>query len=139
MKKHLAIFSKDVVKQIFSGKKLVETRFSRHKIAPFGLVERGDIVYIKPSGEEIVGQFTVKKVIFFEGLDNEDWKLIKGHYRGLIAFVDLEAEEKYFKQKENSRFGTLIFIGQVERFITAPVKIEKRDLRGWVVLRERYK
>ncbi|MBI2019983.1 hypothetical protein HYS94_01015, partial [Candidatus Daviesbacteria bacterium] len=46
----------------------------------------------------------------------------------------LAVEEDYWEKKKNSRYGTLIFIGESSRFITSPLKLPKKDLRGWVVL-----
>ncbi len=66
--KHLAIFKGDGGEKILTGEKLIETRFSKSKIPPFGVISTGDLVYIKPSGGDIIGQFRVKKVIFFDGL-----------------------------------------------------------------------
>lgn len=134
MKKHLAIFSKDAVQRIFSGEKTIETRFSESRIAPFGRVSIGDLVYIKPSGEDIAGQFTVKKVISIEGLEKSDLFLIQNEYLKQISFGSMTKDQEYFQLKSKARFGTLIFIDRVERFITAPVKINKKDQRGWVVL-----
>lgn len=127
--KHLAIFKNDGVEKILAGKKTVESRFSRAKIAPFGVISSGDLVYIKPSGGQIIGQFRVKKVIFFDGLDNKDIQEIKQKYG-----KGLNTDENYWKGKENCKYGTLIFIGNSSRFITSPVKLDKKDLRGWVVL-----
>lgn len=134
MTKHLAIFTKDVTEQIFLGKKTIETRFSLKKIAPFGQIRVGDIVYIKPSGEDIQGQFEVKKVIFFEGLDQNDWQLIKNNYGKDLSLGSPKKDEEFFKLKNVSMFGTIIFIDKVEKFLTSPVKIEKKDNRGWMVL-----
>lgn len=128
--KHLAIFKGDGVEAILSGKKTIESRFSKARIAPYGMISAGDSVYIKPSGGEIVGQFKVKKVIFYDGVEVEDFKEIKEKYGKQIAI-----EEDYWKEKENCRFGTLIFIGSSTRFITSPIKLKKKDLRGWVVLK----
>src|SRR5438105_3894916 len=114
MRKHLAIFAPEVVKEIFSGKKIIETRFSQKRIAPFGEVSVGDVVYIKPAGDEIKGQFLVKKVIFFEGLDAKDWQLIQKNY--ILTSQDLVL------RAQNARYGTVIFIDRVEKFITPPVK-----------------
>ncbi len=129
MQKHLAIFKGNGSQVILEGKKTVESRFSRVKNAPFGVISAGDLVYIKPSGEDIIGQFKVKKVIFYDGLDIGEIGEIKGRYGGEIA-----ASDDYWKAHENSKYGTLIFISQSSRFITSPVKLPKKDLRGWVVL-----
>jgi hypothetical protein len=134
MKKHLAIFSQSAVKEIFAGKKIVETRFSQKRIAPFAQVSAGDLVYIKPSGEDIAGQFLVSKVIFFDNLDELDWQFIKSHYQKYLSLGSKELDFAYFQQKVEAKFGTIIFINRVEQFIVSPIKIEKKDKRGWVVL-----
>lgn len=134
MKKHLAIFGKEAVEQILKGKKLVESRFSQKRIAPYNQVSVGDLIYIKPPGEEIKGQFKASKVIYFENLDEGDWKLIKETWGDKISIGTKELDDKYFKAHFDAKYGTLIFIDQVEQFITPPIKIQKSDQRGWVVL-----
>lgn len=127
--KHLAIFKGEAGELILTGKKTVESRFARVKNPPFGIISTGDLVYIKPSGKDIIGQFRVKKVIFFDNLDINDLSDLRKRYG-----KELTVSGDYWERKKNSRFGTLIFIGESERFITSPVKISKKDLRGWVVL-----
>ena len=127
--KHLAIFKGRGADLILFGKKTIESRFSRRKDPPFGQISSGDLVYIKPSGQDIIGQFRVKKVIFFDGLDSKDVKEIREKYG-----KELSVDESYWKGKENSKYATLIFIGDSNQFLTSPIKIPKKDLRGWVVL-----
>ena len=127
--KHLAIFKGDGGELILSGKKTMESRFSKRKNPPFGLISAGDLVYIKPSGKDPIGQFRVKKVIFFDGLEIGDIGEIREKYG-----KELAVDEAYWKGKEIARYGTLIFIGEVDPFITSPLKFPKKDLRGWVVL-----
>lgn len=133
-KKHLAIFSKNIAEQIFIGKKTIETRFSAKRISPFGQINKGDLIYIKPSGEEISGQCVVRKVISFEELSKEDFEYIKEKYGKALSLGSKEEDEKYFEEREDAKYGTVIFLDKVERFVTAPIKIPKKDLRGWVVL-----
>lgn len=127
--KHLAIFKGLAGELILTGKKSIESRFSKRKDPPFGQISSGDLVYIKPSGQDIIGQFRVKKVIFFDGLSLEDIQEIKQKYG-----VGLCVDEAYWKDKETTKYGTLIFIGDSNQFLTSPIKISKKDLRGWVVL-----
>ncbi|MDP3973388.1 MAG: hypothetical protein Q8P92_01010 [Candidatus Daviesbacteria bacterium] len=127
--KHLAIFKGDGANLILSGKKIIESRFSKRKNVPFGVISKGDLVYMKKSGKDVIGQFRVQKVIFFDGLETKDMEDIKLQYGKEIA-----ADEVYWKRKENSRFGSLIFVGESSRFLTSPIKLAKKDLRGWVVL-----
>lgn len=128
--KHLAIFKGEGAKKILSGKKTIESRFSKRRNPPFGQIATGDLVYIKPSGEDIIGQFRVKKVIFYDGLDIGEIREIWEKYSKQLA-----VDEGFWKEKEGSCYGTLIFIGEVDPFLTAPIKFPKKDLRGWVVLR----
>lgn len=127
--KHLAIFKGDGAKKILSGKKTIESRFSKRRNPPFGQIATGDLVYIKPSGEDIIGQFRVKKVIFYDGLTEDDLNGIKKTFGYAIAQAN-----DYWQRNKGSRYGTLIFIGDSSRFITSPIKFPKKDLRGWVVL-----
>ena len=129
MNKHLAIFKGSGAEKILKGEKSMESRFSKVKIVPFSVVSTGDLVYIKASGGDIIGQFRVKKVIYFNGLESEDLRDIKEKFG-----ERLNVDKDYWKGKENSKFATLIFIGDCARFITSPIKIPKKDLRGWVVL-----
>ena len=127
--KHLAIFKGEAGEAILSGKKTIESRFSRIKNPPFGVISSGDLVYIKPSGKDIIGQFRVKKVFFFDSFDLSDLSDLRKRYG-----KELTVGGDYWEKHKNACFGTLIFIGDSERFITAPIKIAKKDLRGWVVL-----
>jgi len=43
-------------------------------------------------------------------------------------------EDAYWSAHKDAKYGTLIFIGEVDPFITSPLKFPKKDLRGWVVL-----
>lgn len=54
MIKHLAIFKGDGGESILSGKKTIESRFSHRRDPPFGQISVGDLVYIKPSGKDII-------------------------------------------------------------------------------------
>lgn len=129
MTRHLAIFKGEGAELILSGKKSIESRFSKRKDPPYGAISAGDLIFIKPSGKDIIGQFRVKKVIFFDGLEADDVYGIREKYGKALAVGDV-----YWKGKDTARYGTLIFIGEVDPFITSPIKIPKKDLRGWVVL-----
>ena len=134
MRKHLAILRKSAIEAILSGKKTIETRFSQHRIAPYGKVSVGDLIYLKPPGQDLVGQFKAKKIIYFEGLEEEDLDKIFKEYGPKIKTGGKEEDEKYQAEKKSSKFGTLIFISESERFITSPIKVKKKDLRGWMVM-----
>lgn len=134
MRRHLAIFSKEGSEAIFSGNKTIEARFSQSRIPPYGLVDTGDLIYIKPSGHEIVGQFSVSKVISYQGISLKDIEEIKKMYKSALSFGDDNVDKTFYTKHKQAKYATLIFIDTVERFLTPPIKIPKKDLRGWVVL-----
>ena len=138
MQKHLAIFTPNVIDALFSGKKIIESRFSKHKIAPYGKVSVGDMVYIKSPGEDIIGQFIVKKVLFLEGYEKQDFDELILRFWDKIGWNNKREEDRFKKEKrEDSNYATLIWIDQLERFLTPPVRIRKSDNRAWVVLDEK--
>lgn len=132
--RHLAIVNKKFADAILNGRKSIETRFSKHNIPPFGRVSVGDIVYLKISGGEIVGQYRVKKVFYYQGITPTDFDKIFVEFGKFILSGDKSQDQQYMEEKRGSMFGTLIFIGESERFITSPIKVKKGDQRGWMIL-----
>lgn len=129
--KHLGIFTKDAINRITSGKKTIDSRLSLNRIAPYGKVKIGDTVYFKAPGGEVKGCFRVKKVLSFEGLEAGDIEQIRKIYGKKIS---LGLGDELFFSKSKARYATLMFIDMVEIFITSPIRINKKDLRGWMVL-----
>ena len=128
MAKHLAIFTPQTVKDIFSGKKKIDGRFSKIKIAPFAKVAAGDLVMIKVSGEDIVGQFKVDRVFYFDHPKKEEAEnLIKKYSK------ELSMPKSFWLAHEQINFVTLIFIKEVTKFLVV-LEVPKKDLRPWVVL-----
>lgn len=137
MQRHLAIFTPKVITAILSGKKTIDSRFSKNKIAPFLHVTAGDLVYIKAPGEDIIGQFKVKKVLFFDNYQKADFDQLVMEYWSQIGWGDPKEEERFKKEKrDGSKYATLLWITEVEQFIVPPVRISKSDNRAWVVLND---
>ncbi len=128
MVKHLAIFDSDSAGAIFSGKKKIEGRFSQIKIPPFGKVASGDTVLMKISGEAIVGQFEVDRVLYFDHPKSEELASLKKKYAASLCLP-----KAFWLDREKVSYVTLMFIKSVTKFIVAP-EIPKKDLRPWVVL-----
>lgn len=129
MREHLAIFKKGLGDLILDGQKTIESRFSMAKMVPFGSVASGDKVYIKPTGGEVIGQFIVKKVISYDGLIEGDLNKIKEIYGDQIG-----ADEDFWESHQSAKYGTLIFIGETNRFLVPTIQVPKKDSRGWVLL-----
>lgn len=128
MAKHLAIINREAVEAIFDGRKKIEGRFSKIKIAPFGKVSRGDVILMKLPGEDIVGQFTADRVFSFDHPTDLEIAEVKKKYA-----QDMAMPASFWHEREKINYITLIYIKSVTKFIIAP-EVAKRDLRPWVVL-----
>ena len=130
MAKHLAIFTKDLLEDIFEGKKKIDGRFSKIKIPPFGKVSAGDVVLMKLSGEGIKGQFVVDRVFYFDHPNKDEIDDLKKKYS---KEMNLISTSSFWYAHENINYITLIFIKSVNKFLVPP-EVKKKDLRSWVVL-----
>ena len=130
MARHLAIFKAEDAVKIFSGRRKIEGRFSQIKIAPFAKVSAGDTVLIKTPGENIIGQFLVDRVIYFDHPTKEEIEQLKRKYAKSLSF-----SKTFWLDREKISYVTLMFIKSVSKFIIPP-QIPKKDLRPWVVLGE---
>jgi ASC-1-like (ASCH) protein len=130
VKYHLVILKKAYLDSIVEGGKTIESRFLKVNKAPFGQVSVGDVLFLKESSGPVVGRAAVKAVEFFDDLSPEKIVGIKERYNHLIGGSD-----EYWQERSGCRFGVLVWLGGAERM--EPVRITKKDWRGWVVLTER--
>ncbi len=111
---HVAIMNKsfgDLIAKILSGKKKIESRWSKNKSAPWGKVHPNDVIYFKQSGGLVLAKAEVEKVIGIENLDQKAVAWIANKY-GL--------KEEWGKDK---KYCTLIFLRNPKKVI--PFKIDK--------------
>lgn len=131
-KQHLAIFTPPFLELILEGKKTVEGRFSKVQCAPFGAVEKGDMVLMKESGGLVIGSFVVAKVESFENLTQDKLKELETRYSESLCS---SADPQYWQRRRASRYATLMRVAESTRF-EQPFPFPKKDRRGWVVLNE---
>lgn len=126
MATHLAVFSsKQTVEAILKGQKTLEIRFSLTRQEPYKAVHRDDIVLIKSSHGEIVGQAEVENVLYYDKLTPEQVARLRKEHSKEAMLAD-----EYWQKKSKSRYATVIFLRHPERFIT-PLKNPKHDQRPW--------
>jgi predicted transcriptional regulator len=131
MAKHLAIFLKQSsVEKILSNEKTMEARFSLEKVLPYGVIKKGDEIFLKESGGLILGKVTVDNVLFYEGLEPETVGKIRREYH-----QELVVDDGFWQKKANAKYVSLIFLKNPRRFIT-PMKMKKKDRRPWVIWEE---
>jgi hypothetical protein len=122
---HLAIMDKDTINKILNGTKTIESRFSKNKISPYEKVKVEDIVYLKESGKDIIASFIVSKVIYFNNLNKDKVIEIKDKYG-----KEINADDSYFKIKESSSYGTLMYIKDPKRI--EPITVYKKGRQGFI-------
>ncbi|MFB6088631.1 MAG: ASCH domain-containing protein [Candidatus Aenigmatarchaeota archaeon] len=128
MKTHLAILYKKYLDLILSGKKTIESRFSKIRSVPYGKVESGDRIIFKESSGPVRGEASVEKVEYFDNVDIEGVKKIINKYGD-----DLQLEHDFSNEEEiDTNYITLIFLNNVENI--EPYEIKKKDPRPWVVM-----
>lgn len=108
---HVAIMKKSwgLVPKILDGRKKIESRWSKFKIAPFGKVKKGDRVYFKNAGESVSASAIVSKVIMFDSLTPIKVKAILEKYggEGGIGLNNLKESYNWAKHK---KYCTLVFL-----------------------------
>ena len=128
---HLAVLLEPYLKFILEGSKTIESRFSKKRIAPYGVVEQGDVVLLKRSAAKSVSGLCIVRSVWCYQLDDESLQVIKKDFAtGLRA-----DSSSFWEERQSARFATLMRISEVYRL--PPIEIPKRDRRGWVVLRRR--
>lgn len=123
---HLGIFTEPCLGYMLDGKKKVESRFSKNKIAPFRSIGKEDIVIVKKSGGKIVAYFTIKEVLFFNLEETKISEIRKKYEKELCV------DEEFWKKKETSRYATLIIIDKI--YNLNPFKIQKKGMQTWIKL-----
>ena len=126
---HLVILKKPYVQAILAGRKRIESRFMKIRCAPYEKVSAGDRLFFKESSGKVCGTGRAGKVMNFKGLTSQRiMQLKRKHNRGICG------GDLYWEQKKDCRWGVLIWLKDVKAI--EPIRIDKKDWRGWVVLTE---
>ena len=68
---HVAIFKKSwkLIDKILNGTKTIESRWSINKISPLDSINKGDLVFLKNSGDKVCAVAEVDLVMQFSNLN----------------------------------------------------------------------
>ena len=124
---HLGIFTEPYLTYMLEGKKTIESRFSKNKIAPYNQITKDDIVIIKKSSGKVIAYFTLKEVLFLD-LDTISIDEIKAKYGN-----ELCVDDQFWENKKDSKYATLIKIDKVIKLNSFP--INKKGMQTWIVLK----
>lgn len=123
---HLGIFSDPYLTYMLEGKKTIESRFSKNKIAPYGQITKDDVVIVKKSSDNVIAYFTIKDVFFFD-LNTISIDEIKSKYNKQLC-----VDESFWINKKSSNYATLIVIDKL--FRVKPFPINKKGMQTWIIL-----
>lgn len=129
---HVAIFSEPYLTLLLNGTKKVESRFSINKISPYGKIFKDDIVLVKKGGGPVVALFVAGDIQFISGLNINKLKIVEALYSERICS---EVDPLFWKNRENSKFATLIEVNLVKEI--DPFFINKSDRTAWSVVQNR--
>jgi hypothetical protein len=127
---HLVILKKPYLDAILAGRKKIESRFSKTRQYAFGRVSAGGKLFLKLSSGPVCATAVAASVKNFENLTPKQISEIKQKYNHHIL-----GDDEYWQSRSNCRFGFLVWLKDVKSI--EPVRINKKDWRGWVVLTEK--
>lgn len=128
---HLAILLEPYLQYILDGTKTVESRFSKNRIAPYNMVEPGDVVLLKKAAAKSISGVCVVSKVWFYQLNPETWGQIRDGFSKALRADD----PSFWHRRERAQFATLMRIAEVHPLPS--IEVPKRDRRGWVILHAR--
>ena len=126
---HLVILKRPYLRAVLSGRKSIESRFMKTRCVPYEKVSAGDRLFFKESGGKVCATGMAGKVMNFKNLTGQRTMQLKRKLNRRILGDDL-----YWEQKADCRWGVLVWLKEVKAI--EPIRINKKDWRGWVVLTE---
>jgi hypothetical protein len=125
---HLAVFVEPFLQYLLDGTKEIESRFSAVRCPPYRSVNKGDVIVLKRTGGPVLGVCLVASAWFYE-LEPDSWREIRDNYAKALCAQD----PLFWEDRKDKSFATLMRIEQVQSI--SPIRVDKRDRRGWVVLK----
>nr|AQS33596.1 hypothetical protein [uncultured archaeon] len=125
---HLAIVKNGWLGKILSGEKTIESRWYKHKKAPFMAINKKDTIYFKETGKQVGVKSGISDVMFFDNLDKNKIEEIIRKYGKQICISNNDASELMYK-----KYCTLIFLKGVE--VIKPFSIDKKgygNMCAWI-------
>lgn len=134
MTRHVAVVHRKFAMLILKGEKTAELRLTKNRIAPFGIVKKGDTVFIKIASGPVCCRALVSLVEQHEGLTPGSISEL----RRVLAPV-VKGDDAYWDLKRTARYATVIHLECVAACDDAPGLAEARagnPRAAWLVLSE---
>lgn len=129
---HLAILDKKIklLSKIICAEKTIESRWYKSKKTPYDSISENDVIYFKESGEPVTVKARVRKVLFFDDLNEKKIKGILQKYGREICMP-----VSYRKNLEGKKYCTLMFIDEIQRI--TPFDVDKKGfgmMAAWITV-----
>jgi len=133
---HVAIMKKSsgFTDKILNGQKEIESRWYSVKYNPWNRIKKGDVVYIKNSGELVKIKTKVNRVVQFDALTPEKARKILNKYSDDIG-IEKEKVSEFYKKVRYKKYCILIFLKNPHKI--KPFKINKKGfgvMSAWIVV-----
>jgi hypothetical protein len=125
---HVAIVDAATATKLASGHKRIESRLARHRRLPYGRVSKGDRIYFKVSGGNIIGLSRVRRVLHFDDLTPPDIDALRSRYNPAIL-----ASPRYWIRRRHCRYGVLIWLSSFCRR-RSTFRVPRQFGNGWLLL-----
>jgi hypothetical protein len=109
MMHHVAILQGRYIDAILEGTKVVESRLSITRGAPFGRVQPGDFIHFKRTGGPFAALAHVSGVMTFEDLCPADVRTLSRRYGPQIG-----ANAAYWHERKDAKYATFIWLTEVK-------------------------
>ena len=127
MRHHLAILYPTYLEMIGKGLKTVECRLTRILVPPYGVIDAGDLLWLKESSGPVRFVAEAGRVQTLHALTEREVARIRRQLNDRIR-----AEPAFWQAKRSARYGTLIWLEDVQPI--EPFRVVKTDRSPWVLL-----
>jgi len=132
---HVAIVLPIYADAIAAGRKTVEARLTRNRIAPFGAVAVGDRIYFKESSGPFVLTALAAEVEQVEGLTPRNVLNLRRRFNERVL-----GSPEYWNAKSTARYATLVTVSEVQEIAFGPDYRSDpawRPRSAWMTLHDR--
>ena len=130
MSLHVAILKPEYIRMILEGRKAVESRLSKLRTPPFGVVREGERIFFKASGGPFMAMAFAEEVHHLADQTPADLDRLQHVWNPAVC-----GPAEYWMERRDRPFATFIRLRGVEPMSVGPA-FKPQNMRAWYVLDE---